>query len=62
MYAIIAFIVGGAIGAVLMGAIASGKIADLYREIEYWKKLYNERTESHRLLYDKYSQLVRKKK
>ena len=38
IYTIIAFIVGGVIGAILMGAIASGKIADLYAEIERLKK------------------------
>jgi len=38
IYTIIAFIVGGTIGAVLMSAIASGKITDLYAEIGRLKK------------------------
>lgn len=35
---IIAFIIGGTIGIICGGLLGNGKRADLYTEIEYWKK------------------------
>jgi len=38
IYIIIAFIIGGTIGIVCGGLLGNAKRADLYAEIEYWKR------------------------